>query len=123
MRTFFSKIPRDGVNIAWEPRHKSWHDNPRAVRDLCSELKLIHVVDLLKREPQSSGRISYIRLHGLPGELNYRYTYTDRDLELLLQKVRKLETDLTYILFNNITMAEDCIRFRRLLGGHGWSDG
>jgi len=119
MRRFFGKITKNGLDLAWEPRHRTWHDNPKVVRKLCSELGLIHVVDILKREPQSAGRISYIRLHGLPGELSYRYSYTDRDLELLIQKVTGLDTDVTYVLFNNVTMAKDCIRFKELLASTG----
>jgi len=137
MREFFSRIPRENVSIAWEPRHKTWHENQRAVRKLCTELHLIHAVDILKREPQSSENISYIRLHGLPTELNYRYSYLDEDLKLLLEKIASLETGksrpvnnekskrvylplgedrIVYVLFNNVTAARDCIRFKELLG-------
>jgi len=115
MRRFFGRIPRDRLDLAWEPRHRSWHNKPKVVRKLCNELRLVHVVDLLKREPQSTGHISYIRLHGLPAELSYRYSYTDRDLKLLLQKVTTLDTNWTYVLFNNVTMANDCIQFKELL--------
>lgn len=115
MKRFFGAISREGVRIAWEPRHRSWHDNPKSVRELCAELGLIHVVDILKREPQSAGPVSYIRLHGLPAELSYKYSYLDKDLELLLQKVARLKTPETYVMFNNLTMAQDCLRFRSLL--------
>jgi len=115
MRKFFGRIPREGLSIAWEPRHRRWHDNPKIVKELCAELQLVHVVDILKREPQSRGRISYIRLHGLPRELNYRYSYLDKDLELLLQKVTTLDSEKTYVMFNNLTMARDCLRFKELL--------
>jgi len=139
LREFFKRIPRGNVSIAWEPRHKTWHENPRAVKKLCTELHLIHVVDILKREPQSSGNISYIRLHGLPRELNYRYSYRDEDLKLLVERVLDLETGrlrpacnrkgksksvdrstrenaVVYVLFNNLTASKDCIRFKELLG-------
>ncbi len=115
MRRFFGRIPRNGLNLAWEPRHRTWHDNLEVVRKLCNELQLVHVADILKREPQSAGQISYIRLHGLPAELSYKYSYTDADLKLLLQKVTRLDTEKTYVLFNNVTMAKDCLRFKELL--------
>ncbi len=115
MRRFFGRIPRNGLSLAWEPRHRSWHNNPEVVRKLCSELRLTHVVDVLKREPQSTQDISYIRLHGLPAELSYKYSYTDADLKLLLQKVTRLDAEKTYVLFNNVTMAKDCLRFKELL--------
>lgn len=118
MRRFVGRIPRDGLNLAWEPRHRSWHDNPEVVRKLCDELRLIHVVDILKREPQSAGEIGYVRLHGLPGELSYKYSYTDADLKLLLQKVTRVDAEKTYVLFNNATMAKDCLRFKELLAGN-----
>ena len=112
MKAFFTTISRNGVNIAWEPRGK-WHERPDLIAKLCNELDLIHVVDLLKRWPLSSQEIAYVRLHGLNGEVNYRYKYTDRDLTTLADRVEKLSHEKThiYILFNNIYMADDAKKF------------
>ena len=115
MRRFFDKAPREDLAIAWEPRHKSWHDNPEFVKTLCTELDLVHVVDIFKRQPQSSRDIVYIRLHGLPKELSYKYSYVDKDLEILTERVKKLDVKQTYVMFNNMTMAKDCLRFMELL--------
>ena len=117
LRGFFKRIPRDRVKIIWEPRHKTWHSNPQLVRQICQELDLVHGVDILKRAPQSSGELSYIRLHGLPSETSYKYSYTDEDLRNLLQRVEELETKTTYVMFNNMTMVDDCLRFKALVAG------
>ncbi len=115
MKRFFVRIRRDGLTLAWEPRHQSWHDNPEVVRSLCIELQLVHVVDILKRDPQSTGDVTYIRLHGLPAELSYGYSYTEADLKLLLRKATGLDAERTYLLFNNVTMVRDCLRFKEYL--------
>jgi len=108
LRRFFSSIDRTGWRAAWEPRG-AW--TPDAVRGLCRELDLIHVVDPLKEAPLY-GAIRYYRLHGLTG---YRYVHTDQDLQRL--KVACDEPLPIYCLFNNIFMAEDAVRFQGLLRG------
>ncbi|MCS7386486.1 MAG: DUF72 domain-containing protein [archaeon GB-1867-005] len=118
VRDFFSSIERDGLNIAWEPRG-TWNDHLDVVRDLCDSLNLIHAVDVFRRNPVSSHPICYIRLHGIGrGEVNYRYKYTDEDLRALLVKVDGLLSSgfkEVYVLFNNVHMAEDALRFMRLV--------
>ncbi len=118
---FFSSIKRDQVKIAWEPRG-SWNENLNVVKQLCNSLDLIHVVDIFKREPVSRTSICYIRLHGIgKGEVNYRYKYTNEDLNLLLEKVKKLLSSYeeVYVLFNNIYMADDALRFKKLVESKG----
>ncbi|MEB3780620.1 MAG: DUF72 domain-containing protein, partial [Desulfurococcales archaeon] len=65
------------------------------------------------REPM--GEIVYIRLHGMGGEVNYKYKYTDEDLRLLTAKMEEYDRR-TYIMFNNIHAYEDAVRLKRLLG-------
>lgn len=115
MEKFFGQISREGLKIAWEPRHRSWYDNPNTVKKLCTELSLIHAVDIFKRQPQLTGDVSYIRLPGLSGELSYKYSYVDSDLKILADKIAQLDAKETYVLFNNVTMAKDCLRFKELL--------
>ncbi|MCS7364493.1 MAG: DUF72 domain-containing protein [archaeon GB-1867-035] len=118
VREFFSSIDRGGLEIAWEPRG-TWLKHLDVVKDICDSLNLIHVVDVFRRDPVSSHSICYIRLHGIgKGEVNYRYKYTDDDLSVLLGKVKALLDrgyGMVYVLFNNVFMADDALRFKRLI--------
>ncbi len=86
------------------------------VRFHFKELHLIHCVDPFKEKPLTEG-LRYFRLHGKPpGEKMYRYRYSDADLLRLRQMVQSGETEETYCLFNNMTMLEDALRFKKLMG-------
>ena len=115
---FFSSIRREGVLIGWEPRG-SWRENLGAVKRLCDKHDLIHVVDPFRCEPTSSHHLAYLRLHGIGGrEVNYRYKYSERDLSELRRIVREMlekGREKVYVLFNNISMAEDAASFLKLL--------
>ena len=112
---FFSQVVGRGYVIAWEPRG-TWLENPDKVRRLAEDLGIVHVTDLLKREPVVVGEVVYTRLHGLGGEINYRYKYTDKDLEMLAGTVSRLEeASEVYVLFNNVYMGEDAARFAEVL--------
>jgi uncharacterized protein YecE (DUF72 family) len=64
LKRFLTKIDRNGLIIAWEPRG-NWLAKPELIRKLCDELRLVHVVDLLRRHAASSVELVYSRLHGL----------------------------------------------------------
>ena len=118
VEAFFSSIDRKGLVLAWEPRG-TWHNHPEEVKRLCDSLDLVHVVDVLRRDPVTVHEISYFRLHGLgEKEVNYRYKYTDKDLEVLLDKARKYEeeSDVVYVMFNNVYMFDDALRFKQMIG-------
>lgn len=110
MRAFFSRIDRGNLQLAWEPRG-SWQDGE--IQDLCQELDLIHCVDPFNRRPVY-GDPAYFRLHGRGG---YRYTFTDEDLARLRDWCAALSD--VYVLFNNVSMWEDALRFRKLVGREG----
>ena len=124
MRMFLSSIKRDDVIIGWEPRG-NWREHLDEVKKICDELNLIHIVDPFRCKPVSSSPIIYLRLHGIGGrEVNYRYKYTDDDLEKLSKIVEGFIDDgaeKIYILFNNISMRDDALRFVKLLEGSGLS--
>jgi len=105
MRKFFRKIKREDLLFAWEPRGK-WAD--ATLRDLCDSLGLIHCVDPFARLPITQD-INYFRLHGIGG---YRYRFTDDDLKRLRALCGKARTD--YVLFNNLAMFADALRFQRM---------
>jgi len=107
MRQFFSKVDRDGMRFAWEPRGP-WEDE--TVAALCRDLDLIHCVDPFVRKPITTG-VAYFRLHGIGG---YRYRFTDADLQQVLEWCWPFET--VYVLFNNISMWEDGLRLKEMAG-------
>jgi uncharacterized protein YecE (DUF72 family) len=110
LRAFFGRIDRGGFVLAWEPRG-DWP--PALVRDLCARLQLVHVVDPLRHPPQTEG-LRYFRLHGITGS---RYLHTDEDLEALARSCAGQDT--AYVLFNNLFMGEDALRFLQRIGQMG----
>jgi uncharacterized protein YecE (DUF72 family) len=108
---FFESIRFDGVR-GLELRG-GWATH--IVERICEDLSLVHVVDPFEREPATYG-LAYFRLHGRPpGKTQYRYTYTEDDL-LRLRSIAR-EYDDAYVMFNNVTMYPDALRFRGILGG------
>jgi uncharacterized protein YecE (DUF72 family) len=108
MSLFFNHIDRDDFLFAWEPRGK-W--SQKSVVALCSDLDLIHCVNPLDKPPLY-GKIKYFRLHGGPG---YRHRYSDEELD----RLTKISTSQTYILFNNINIHNDALRFMELIDRQG----
>jgi uncharacterized protein YecE (DUF72 family) len=108
LRRFFRTVPRDGLHFAWEPRG-GWPED--LVRGLCQELDLVHCTDPFVAE-SLHGPFRYYRLHGRGG---YRYRYTDADLQELRGRCRPP----AYVMFNNVSMWEDALRFRDLVAVPG----
>lgn len=106
VRLFFSRIARGSFLTAWEPRG-DWPDD--LVASLCEELNLIHCVDPFTKGT-TTREIAYFRLHGRTG---YRYRYTDADLRELYRLCQEFKE--VWVLFNNVSMWEDALRFRELL--------
>lgn len=106
MRSFFKEIDRKDYIFAWESRGK-WKDE--RVREVCSNLNLVDCVDPLKRPP-TVGEPAYFRLHGKGG---YRYKYSEGELKEVAELTNNLKE--VYVMFNNIYMFEDAIRFLQLL--------
>ncbi len=104
MRSYFSAVER-GFLFVWEPRG-DWSDE--RIRAMCQELDLMHCVDPFYREPLH-GAVNYFRLHGGPG---YRHRYTDEELTWLGDRWRE-----GYFLFNNLSMYDDALRFKRITKG------
>ena len=108
LRRFFERAKRGRFLMGWEPRG-DW--DQELIGSLCRELDLIPVLDPLAADPMLIGKTRYFRLHGRTGP---RHHHTDGELD----RLRKIcdSRQPTYCLFNNLWMAEDGLRFRKLLG-------
>lgn len=107
LREFFTQVvrPRRKLICLWEPRG-SWPQE--LVRELCNELDLTHVVDPFAARTLTPERC-YYRLHGRTG---WRYQYEDDELaELITMLPTK---GVSYVLFNNVRMLDDAVRFQKL---------
>lgn len=104
---FLSSITRDdGMELLWEPRGE-WSGD--LISAICREHALIHVVDPFTARTQTP-EICYFRLHG---RKTWRYVYEDVELEDLLTLLPTGKA--SYVLFNNVRMREDAMRFQELV--------
>ena len=115
---FFNKINRERLMVVWETRGTSW-DEPKTREKLAKvlqELDVSHVTDPFRNMPAYTGEVAYFRLHGL-GERMYYYQYTDVELKKLYYFVEPLESEgkEIYVLFNNLSMFDDGLRFMHYL--------
>jgi len=102
--------------IGWEPRGE-WSKHEDVLERILTRYNVLHIVDIFKKKPVNIvNNIFYTRLHGIgPGEVNYRYKYTDEDFEKLINYLEDLEFETGYIMFNNVFMAQDSKRFKEFL--------
>ncbi len=100
LRRFFRDAEREEFRFVWEPRG-GWPAD--LIEGLCRELDLVHCVDPFA-DRSAYGTPRYYRLHGRRG---FRYRYTDDDLRAL----RGWCQAPAYVLFNNVAMWEDALRF------------
>jgi len=104
MRYFLTDIDRGDSIFVWEPGGK-WSGN--VVVPLCEDLDLVHCVDHLESKAAYS-KPKYFRLHG--GRV-YRRQYSDDEVA----RLRELSNGEAYVLFNNMSMYGDALRFRQLI--------
>jgi uncharacterized protein YecE (DUF72 family) len=117
MREFLNRIDRGRIRLAWEPRGE-WNIYPAKIRQICNNLGLIHIVDLMRREPLSDHPAAYIRLHGLnPKEYDYNYAYSATELRQLANKLKQLSEgyEVLYCMFNNDAMYADAKKLLKML--------
>jgi uncharacterized protein YecE (DUF72 family) len=114
MRYFLANIDRGDFIFVWEPRGE-WSGD--VIAALCQDLDLVYCVDPLESKTAYGPRIipdlirdgvKYFRLHG---GRDYRHQYGDDELA----RLRELSDGEAYVLFNNITMYDDALRFKRLI--------
>lgn len=112
---FLSRIKRDDLVVVWETRGPAW-EAPEVREKLAERLEglnVVHVTDPFKALPVYTENLAYFRLHGLGKQLYY-YQFTDDELRQLRRLVQPFERDgkEVYVLFNNLAMFEDCLRFK-----------
>ncbi len=99
--------------LGWEPRGE-WAKS-EVLGEILHKYRVIHVVDIFKHRPVCMpDKILYIRLHGIGREVNYKYKYSDEDLDRLVELISAEEPGVVYVLFNNIYMFDDALRFREV---------
>jgi len=101
---FFTSLDKKNFIFAWEPRGK-W--TGEEIKTLCKELNLVDCVDPFKRK-ETHGDIKYYRLHGKGG---YKYKYSDRELHELFSLAKADKPN--YVMFNNVYMFDDAVKFKR----------
>lgn len=72
--------------------------------EICDDLDLVHVVDLLRDRPVSSHDVAYGRMHGLNEDpYDYEYDYDATELDELADRIDDLGEDhqTVYCQFNN----------------------
>jgi len=115
---FFRKVNRRNLTLVWETRGSSWEieDVYKKLRQTAETLDVTHVTDPLRAMPAHTGRAAYFRLHGL-GERMYYYQHSDSELKKLEQSIRPFERESkeVYVLFNNLTMFDDALRFKQYM--------
>jgi len=107
MEDFFTKAERGGLLFGWEPREK-WKN--QEIEGLCRSHDLLHIVDPFKSKVVY-GSIHYFRLHGIGG---YRYKYSPEELLQLREWAKERPT---WVMFNNVYMLDDALRFSQILKG------
>lgn len=120
---FLSSIRRDDISIGIEFRHRSWMRDENKGRLLSIlDRGIIHVVDPFTWMPAVVKDTVYFRMHGRLSSkgsdsisYDYSYRYGDDDLARLEQIVDALDADEIFVMFNNLTMHDDALRFRSLL--------
>lgn len=115
---FFEKTDRDGLILAWETRGPLWEQKPvyQRLSKMMETANVVHVTDPFKAMPAYTNTIVYLRLHGL-GKRMYYYQYSNEELKSLHGFVKPFEDDgkEVYVLFNNLTMFKDALRFKRYI--------
>lgn len=105
------------IQIAWEPRG-DWARRTDMLGEIIEEHDIIHVTDILKNPPLSNEQgLLYSRLHGLNGDVNYKYRYSVEDLEKVKNVLKEMDFREAYVMFNNVYMKQDSKSLKTLLTG------
>lgn len=115
---FFSKVDREDVELVWETRGPTWETlaTTKKLEKTLKDLHVAQVTDPLKILPAYTSDVVYFRLHGL-GKRLYYYQYSDEEMRKLEGVAKRFEAEgkEVYVLFNNLSMFEDGVRFQHYL--------
>jgi len=115
---FFEKMNRDDLILAWETRGYLWEqkDAYQRLSKILENKNVVHVTDPFKVMPAYTGSVVYFRLHG-SGDRMYYYQYSNEELKRLhgFAKSFEHEEKEVYVLFNNLAMFDDALRFRQYI--------
>ena len=115
---FFGAVDREGLVLVWETCGPAWETaEVRKKRgQVLERLDVAHVTDPFRVVPAYTGGVAYFRLHGL-GERMYYYQFSDSELQKLKELVSSYEREgkEVYVLFNNLSMFMDGVRFMEYL--------
>lgn len=118
VREFFrevSTLSSKRIILAWEPRGE-WARRLDVLSGIIEDYGVIHVVDILKSKPlPNSSGLLYSRLHGLNGEVNYKYRYSVEDFMNMKSVLENLDFREAYVMFNNVYMKLDSASFKKIL--------
>lgn len=111
---FFKKVKREDLALVWETRGPAWEDAEvrKKLGVVLEKLNVTHVTDPFRIPPAHTGKVAYFRLHSL-GERMYYYQYSDSELQKLKELISPYERERqeVYVLFNNLSMFDDGLRF------------
>lgn len=113
LKTFFESVETLCTPVV-EFRHSSWISEFGRIAAILNDLDVFIVIDPLK-DIFMDQRKNYLRMHGMDGFTNYKHKYSDEELMKLERLTRGLDA---YILFNNVYMKEDALRFIELVRKH-----
>ncbi|WP_157058738.1 DUF72 domain-containing protein [Ignicoccus islandicus] len=108
-KNFFRWALTTWKRIGWEPRG-TWVGRPE-VREIV-DMGIIHIVDPFKQWPPYYEDIIYLRLHG---KGSYRYEYSEEELKDLIERIMETNASEVHVMFNNVYMMRDVVKFKRLL--------
>ncbi len=113
---FFESIERGDIVLGLEIRDPSWFSQDKLGKVL-SSVGAVHVVDPLFDRMLNTQDILYFRLHGTRkgGKIVYKHRYGDEELFRVAELSKTAE--VAYVMFNNMYMKEDALRFRKLIRG------
>ncbi len=113
LQDFFTRIDRENFRLVLELR---WQDTwtEEIVSPLFEALELTQCIDPLRQEWFYGKKLAYFRLHGF-GKPMYNYTFSDEELNRIVNRIRALDVEEVYVLFNNSTCYRDALRFEEML--------
>ncbi|RJX16345.1 DUF72 domain-containing protein [Candidatus Bathyarchaeota archaeon] len=117
VKDFFEKASKHKIVWVWETRGSDWlkPEIKDELEKIFEEYGVIHCTNPFLANPIRIGEIAYFRLHGL-GEKLYYYQYSDEELKKLLKLLKKVDGKRKiYVLFNNLAMYTDALRFKNLV--------